>query len=350
MTIIFGGQTCLKLASRVNGHAIIFSIRSDERLPSEVEQLLESQNDKRMPDKFYIVGDIVNVNIRNWKVRRYLIEKISTFTTKEVRLFWYDGDLIKIGLSFFEENPIHTDIIRNRKSIAAQTDKNNSVNSVPEIVRFIFRATGRYPEFSIDHSGAIKSLSLSPGCIYQKSILKNVTDIDKSEIFDRISKYNTIKKLVLSFSENITVCCLPPNLEILDCRGCTNINIDESSVPDTLKKLNMSACNLSEIPKFVYKLCNLNELMLYKNKIKYINCNKLGGNLRRLSVYRNEINEIYIDLDMMKEIKKINIGANPLNIVRIIGGHRDHFIELNLRKIDTSNLEFCASCQYSLEF
>ncbi|WP_379057900.1 hypothetical protein V6M93_17120 [Pectobacterium brasiliense] len=325
MLYIYGGDSCQKLSRslKVNNDllTIVFSIVSDDRLPLHLDKLKDHLfEDNYKYYHIHILGDLIGLPLTQWRVRNYLINELSIFAkNKNMHIYWYDGDKIRDGHDFFIKNPLHIDKISYFDYHDNELEVKNLDNNTKEIS-------------FLNHHG------------YPENNLLRKTKKEVEYIFSTIAELPFVEKIVCPFIDNLQISTLPKGLKKLDLRGCSNIKIDPKCIPFSLEKINLSACDLLAIPDYIYDLKKLNTLFLYKNNLEINGEFKTPSDLEVLSLYRNKINNI--ELNLIK-LKKINLGANPIKKIIISGATNN--IELGLRKVNYEDLVIIHDHKLTLE-
>ena len=352
---VIGGESCCRVAASLSGSALVFSIHSDDRLPVAVERILESAPDgSAIPSDIHIVGDLHGVPVRHWRLREYLHKMLSGFMDRHFRLFWYDGDLIRTGSGFYVSHPLCIDHLATC-TVKNEHRANEKPHDLPdgitdETLACISSIIGMAPRAGFNELGELTGLDFCVGESYPQNIMSHLDDRHISDVLQRVAGLTSLKVLRLSFLEDLRITELPISLQKLDCRGCGGMWIDEKVIPATLNSLNLSACKLTALPDFMPRLVGLQELLLYKNGITSINQSALPEGLHRLSLYRNRIIGISLDLVRLQQLEELNIGANPLQYLHLENGTSDRNLRINLRKVTVEALDFRVDCPYSLSF
>lgn len=342
--MIYGGTVCHKIANTLTSSALIFSICSDDRLPNELESLILNRV-LELDKDIHIVGDLHNLPLDLWRVRNYLLTFIKVRGVKlPFKIFWYDGDLIRQSQTdFFIKNPLHIDQIEVLGARSFIQDRESSeFKALSQYSYFkklerIIDLTQTMPCVELDSKSNIIGLDFLKG-YYPLNIASSLRQDELEKILLNVSEISSLKTLKFPFIKSLKIQRLPERLEVLDIRGCEKFEL-YTALPPTLLKINVAACGLTHVPDYINTLPNLSELMIYKNYISKINTFNLPQTLQRISVYRNNIKEIYIDFDYSHCLEVLNIGANPLKIISFASKKVDeHQIQINSRKLTKFNI------------
>lgn len=352
---VIGGDSCHSVAATLSGAALVFSIQSDDRLPAEVETILKSMADgDGLPSDIHIVGDLHGVPVEHWRLRAYMSKMLRSITGRHFRLFWYDGDLIRGGSGFHVKHPLCIDHIA-PSSVMKDCPVNEPLTGLPDAVSeetlvAISSIIGSTPRASFNESGELSMLDFCVGDSYPRNIMSHLGDGHIGNVLKQVAGLSSLKVLRLGFLEGLQITGLPNGLQKLDCRGCVGVQIDGKVIPSTLGSLNLSACKLTRLPRFLIQLTGLRELLLYKNGI--IECDQSGfpASLRRLSLYRNRISRLRLDLSRLQHLEALNMGANPLEYLHLENGTPVRNLTVNLRKVAIESLDFRVDCPYNISF
>lgn len=326
MLYIYGGRSCQKLSKNISiendSLNIIFSIVSDDRLPFNLSLLMDHLHEDKFKNyKIHILGDLIRLPLTQWRVRQYLIEELSILVSKKnITLYWYDGDKISEGYDFFMHHPLHSDKL-------SYVDYRSNDSLVKEFTC---------------HTQEINFLS---GRGYPQNSLLNKSKKEIDYIFCTIADLPNVERITCPFIDGLRINRLPRSLKKLDVRGCPNLRIDYKCIPFELEKINLSACDLFDIPDYIDDLKQLKTLLLYKNKLEISGGFKNNTNLEFLSLYRNKIKSIALDVI---KLNKVNLGANPINSISINSTAEN--IVLGLRKVDIEKIILIHNAKLTLEF
>lgn len=345
MIVIHGGTICHKIANTLTGSALVFSICSDDRFPNELESLILNR-DIEFDKDIHVVGDLHKLPLNLWRVREYLLTFIKLRGTNlPFKIFWYDGDLIRQSQTdFFVKNPLHIDQIEVLSARSFIQDRECSqFKALSQYSYFkklekIIDLTQAMPCVELDSNSNIIGLDFLKGD-YPLNIASSLKQHELEKILLNISEVSSLKKLKFPFVKSLQIQRLPERLEVLDIRGCEKFEL-YTALPPTLLKINVAACGLTHVPNYINNLPNLSELMIYKNYISKINIFNLPKTLQRISVYRNNIKNIYVDLDYLHCLEVLNIGANPLKLISFVSKNVDeHQVQINSRKLTRFNIK-----------
>lgn len=316
MSFVYGGYACQKVYEKVrqrhnNSNYIIFSIVSDDMLPFEFSFLLEKIINSDSEDfHVYILGDLFGIDIEKWRLRNYLLSNLS-FLKKNVFLYWYDGDYIRDGSEYFLSNPLKIDRVNMFCRVHPKLDMN--LDSIEEIN---FHNEASYPV----------------------NILKGKSVSEINNIFKELCVNNNLRKIRCCFLNDIQLYNIPDKVRHLDFRGCENIDLKLQRKIYKLEYINLSACGFLKIPEYLYGFNNLKILHIYKNRISYFNQDNIPEKIESISLYRNNLSRVVLDLNKFSGLYNLNIGANPIKEVVIVGKNRQNRINIGVRKVNLNDL------------
>ncbi len=324
MPKVFGGQTCGRIAQQLNQtlqDCLIFSICSDERLPTNLDQYLRNMEKEDIPPSLIIVGDFPTLyptsseSPASFEAIR-MIQKSADFKGV-IRVCWLDGELVRSSTLLqamhwktfnfkkfqYKRNLDHS-LINNSGS--TNCNDKRTYENLCELLKFNIY-------IGIEEDKII-SIDLTDNQAYQRGVGVGLSVEQQRKVWETLLDLKHLKKIRASFNDlsfipNLTKLS---KLEELDVRGNPGIDLTELSTALSLKKLNISACNLDSIPDAVEELGNLRSLLAYKNIITDISKFKFPRYLERLSLYRNQIKNSELNLDYCHHFQEINIGANPI--------------------------------------
>ena len=332
---ILGGKTCQYLVNFIQSPGLVFSIISDDRIPEEVISFLQFKRFNKEKINIHILGDLFDLPLQQWRVRNNFLPWLDKQYIA-ANVLWYDGDLIR---EINHLSPIHFD--STKLTYLELSNTNSHINSPCEHyeLKKISEIIGKYPHYEMDSNGKITNLSFMNNGFNDMGILNQLSRKKIKEVLYLISQIPSLKTLNISFSKNLEITELPKNLVKLDCRGSLNIKF-ETELPKNLTYLNISACNLKKFPKIILNNEQIKTLLLYKNYLSEINDSLLPSKIERLSIYRNNIAHINLNIDNLPHLAQLNIGANPLTELNFISNSSDRELALNMRKINTAKLVY----------
>lgn len=317
MSYVYGGYACQKVYDKIRqrhgkDNFIIFSIVSDDMLPFELSFLLEKVINSDNDDfHVYILGDLFGIDIKKWRLRNYLLFELS-FLDKNIFLHWYDGDYIRDGSEYFLINPLKIDKIN---------------MSFPV-----------YSKLDMHLNSSIEEISFHSDLFYPVNILNGMSIFDINNIFEKLCLNDKLRKIKCCFINNLQLYNIPDQVSHLDFRGCENIDLKLQRKNYKLEYINLSACGFLEIPEYLYKFNNLRVLHIYKNRISHFNQNNIPEKIESLSLYRNNISKVVLDLNRFSRLYNLNIGANPIKELIILGKNRLNRINIGVRKVKLNEL------------
>ncbi len=110
-----------------------------------------------------------------------------------------------------------------------------------------------------------------------------------------------------------------PHLEILNLCGIVNLDLfttKKAKFQDSLLELDLSQCNLTQIPRFLADFSNLQKVFLSFNTIHVIS-NELSSlsQLHTLFLDHNHLTELSPQIFECLKLRRLNINYNPLGAV-----------------------------------
>lgn len=358
-SIFFGGKKCEHIADQLSCHydnLLVFSICSDERIGSELENYLFNISEEAIPSHIVILGDFPVVPPKICPPSFEVLRILSTRTNRKVAisLCWLDSAIINftsINKSVFlwHNNFIDHVCFDGAKASKPITQKITSKDYF--LYSSICGILKAKPLVEINENGFIFSIKFVNNSIYPRSLISQLLPEDLETIYEIISKFSNLKLLDLSFSSlknlpNLHHCKM---LEHLDLRGNLGLSLDMLEVFHRLKYLNISACGIKKIPITIEFLSCLESLLCYKNSIENVKNLKFPEQLIRLSLYRNNIREGKINLSSCTRIKEVNMGANPLNYIDIKLPSTSKSLRLRVRNTPKSLTTIVKTPQFKIE-
>lgn len=350
MPKVFGGNTCKTIAKQLDKtlqDCLIFSICSDERLPTDLDHYLQNIENKDIPSSLIIVGDFPSLHPTpsespaSYEAIRMIQE--SAELKGAIQACWLDGELVRSSTSLpamrwknfnFEEiqGKEYMDPSLTNTSISINDNNKKAYEHLCSLLKFnIYIGTEEEEIISID---------LTDNQAYQRGLGIGLSVEQQQSVWSTLLELKSLKKIRASFNDLSFIPSLTKlrQLEELDVRGNPNIDLTELSTALSLKKLNISACNLDNIPSSVEALENLTTLLAYKNAITDISKIKFPPYLNRLSLYRNQIQNTELNLDYCHSLREINLGANPISHLNIKISPKLNKLKLRARYIGSSIL------------
>ena len=317
---VFGGARCAWVASHLSKHlksCWIFSIFSDERIPNELEHRLLHAHVSEQPSHLIIVGDFPFIpperSPASFEAIR-LLAKAAGFLGA-VRVCWLDSETIDISSTSPPNFTWHEFPFNMQYRAMSEWP---SVLSILESERAIcdemmLLLDGR-PGIRLSDDGHVEALNLTDGEPYSRSLVRQLSCSEQNQLWSLILRLSSLRELNARFSNLHEIPDLSRlrYLENLDLRGNPRIELDKLSRSKSLKKLNISACELAHVPLGIEHLINLHTLLLHKNSISDVSTIAFPPLLERLSLYRNQISLGKLDLSQCERITEVNLGANPI--------------------------------------
>ncbi|PVZ64513.1 leucine-rich repeat domain-containing protein [Pelagibaculum spongiae] len=351
MIKVFGGNTCKKIAQQLNvtlQNCLVFSICSDERLSTSLDQYLQNIEKKNIPSSLIIIGDFPSLrpapseSPASYEAIR-MIQK-SAELKGTIRVCWLDGELVRSSNSLpvmhwnnfnFEQVPC------GENRAATLTNASESLNHDNKKAYEHLCNLLKFNIYIGVEEEKIISIDLTDNQAYQRGLGIGLSIGQQKNVWAALLELKSLKKIRASFNDlsfipNLTIL---HQLEELDIRGNPDIDLTELSSALSLKKLNISACNLDSIPNEVETLENLTTLLAYKNTIEDISNIKFSRYLKRLSLYRNQIENADINLGHCHSLKEINLGANPILHMNLKISPKINKLKLRARHIGNSILD-----------
>jgi hypothetical protein len=341
---IFGGKTCLSVASQLKGvinDLIVFSIYSDERLPDGLENYLKNES---IPQNLIIIGDFTSYYpSQNESPASYEAIKLALTHSKlkTLNVCWINGIKIK-----------HDDIQKNLKwtlfsltQLEPEENKNPSFSNNIKYISGVDKLTYqkicnilRFPVYFQAEKNRISSIDLTDNKAYPRGLTNNLTQDQTLNFWDAMYNLKHLSNINLSFNAMPFLPDLTKfsHLEKLDLRGNSNLDFSKLHEARTLSYLNISACELTELPASISSLENLKSLLAYKNYISDISNTILPNCIERISLYRNRICNNTLQLDYCDRLQEINLGANPIINMTLYVSPKLHTLKIRARYIKKS--------------
>ncbi len=170
-------------------------------------------------------------------------------------------------------------------------------------------------------------------------------DYSKLLLFNLVLKPQTLKEIPIIYEK---VAYFTIDIFYLTLRIKHYLFMEASSLQETLKHkdevtyLQLYRQKLKEIPKEVFELKNLEELVLYDNSIKVIppEIGKLKK-LKKLSIERNNLKSLPNELFELKELEGLHLDNNPIKTIPAEIGQ--------LKKLNSLDLYSCKLTELPIE-
>lgn len=340
-TEIFGGAKCARVASllgKKSARTWVFSVCSDERIPAEFEKRLSDVQAVERPSRLIILGDFPTIpperSPASFEAIR-LVAKVAGFKGT-IQVCWLDAEEINFKDICLPPLVWH-------KFICSQQQREEHVwpiehpnnPSENDACKKIIKLLGKRPGIRISDDGTVEALNFTDGEAYRRSLALGLSVKAEVMLWSQIKRLTCLRELRVGFSELRAIpdlSCLK-FLEILDLRGNPGIRLEEVHKIASLKKLNLAACELYNVPYKIEDLFNLKTLLLHKNRIEKISTVKFPLGLKRLSLYRNQIETCYLDLSKNEMLREINLGANPFEFMIVDISDELNSLSLRLRHV-----------------
>jgi len=348
MISVFGGYTCKKIANQLEVNLdsfIIFSICSDERIPEQLETYLNNIDKKHIPKHLIILGDFLRLPpTRDESPASYEAIRMIQIAAKSkgvLNVSWVSGNLERINescenLQWFIFDFSQATYVESRTPSLINNSKSLNYKN-KQAYQKLCRLLNFRIYISVEKK-RITTISLTDNEAYQRGIARGLTADNEVLLWEILLEFTSLKKIIGSFNNLRHLPSLRKlnQLEELDLRGNLNIDLTEISTARSLKKLNISACGLREIPKSVQELKQLTSLLVYKNFISDLSLFQFPKGLKRLSLYRNQINNTELNLDYCTSLEEINLGANPISKMTFIISSTISSLKLRARYVKGS--------------
>jgi hypothetical protein len=200
-----------------------------------------------------------------------------------------------------------------RPNLLDRSEPRPSQQIADEPLQSILSLLPEGPQFSLNNEGRCNSLSFIDSAPYTRSLLRNLTEKRRGQIFGLVGEMTHLESLGLPFADlhDLTL-RIPESVKKLDLRGNYLDNYDFATGHQNLAFVNLAACDLGAPPEFLRTLPHLHTLILAKNRIDSIPpwFASLEA-LERLTLYRNLLSGLGTGMHGLTRLRVLNLGANP---------------------------------------